>query len=158
MTLGALGVYLFKEDKREEEEEFADEYGIEYDVELQDVRNLMQELEEEVAEDPLVAKIEKPASGVYSGETAEDDAGDQSARTTLKFDENGHVTGKGVDGVDGRYKINTGRWSGKRVAWIEEYDEGFNVALRGQVMKDGSIRAMWASSRGIGGSVTLDAP
>lgn len=140
------------------EDDGAEDDGVDYAAELSETRALMRELEAEVAADPLVAAIERPADGTYTGETAEDDAGDQSASTTLTFDERGGVTGTGFDGVDGAYRIRTGRWSGKRVAWLEEYDEGFKVALRGQLLPDGSIRAMWASSLGIGGSVTLDAP
>lgn len=156
VTVAAAGAYLFDEYMRDDEQE--DEQEINYVEELQETRALMRTLKAEVDADPLVAAIEKPASGTYTGETAEDDAGDQSASTELTFDANGRVTGKGFDGVDGAYKIRQGNWSGKRVAWVEEYDEGFEVALRGQVLPNGSIRAMWASSRGIGGSVTLDAP
>ena len=57
---------------------------------------------------------------------------------------------------------------GVRVAWIESYQnppfcrefEGapFEVALRGQVRPDGIILAIWASSRGIGGTVELLPP
>ena len=156
VTLVAGAAYFhgyMREDRRDDE----DDWGIDYNAELRDTRTLMRELEMEVAADPLVAAIERPADGTYLGETAEDDAGDQSASTTLSFDTQGLVTGTGVDGVDGAYKVD-GRWSGTRVVWIEKYDEGFTVALRGQVLPDGSIRAMWASSRGIGGAVTLDAP
>lgn len=44
---------------------------------------------------------------------------------------------------------------GGRVAWIEEYDKGFEVALRGQIRADGTIRAMWASTVGVSGTVDL---
>ena len=60
------------------------------------------------------------------------------------------------------------RSPGARVAWIESYQnppfcrefEGapFEVALRGQVRPDGTILAIWASSRGIGGTVELLPP
>merc|ERR1719377_485585 len=146
------------------DEEYIDvadeEMGVDYDAELRETRALMRTLKSEIAEslqsDPLVAKIERPKDGTYTGETAEDDGEDQSASTTLRFDEHGDVKGKGFDGVDGAYRVD-GRWSGRRVAWIETYDDGFTVALRGQVLPNGSIRALWASSRGIGGAVTLDA-
>ena len=79
---------------------------------------------------------------------------------------------RAYDEVDGAYEINEGRWSahspGARVAWIESYQnppfcrefEGapFEVALRGQVRPDGIILAIWASSRGIGGTVELLPP
>ena len=57
-----------------------------------------------------------------------------------------------------------------RVAWVECYQnppqafcrefEGapFEVALRGQVRADGTILGLWASSRGISGSVELLPP
>lgn len=67
--------------------------------------------------------------------------------------------------MDGPYTIEDGVWSttagdegvqpGARVAWVEKYDLGFEVALRGQVRADGTIRAMWASSVGVSGSVEL---
>jgi len=103
-----------------------------------------------------------PLSGRYVGESAEDDDGDQPVSTHLTFDKDGRVTGYGFDDVDGPYLIKDGRWStregklgGGRVAWIEKYDDGFEVALRGQIRDDGVIRAMWASDRGVSGSVEL---
>lgn len=159
MAVAATGYYLYgTRDTSGSSEDSDEDYGVDYEAELEETSALMRELEAEVAADPLVAAIERPADGTYTGETAEDDAGDQSASTTLKFDAAGGVIGRGFDSVDGAYRIRTGRWSGKRVAWLEEYDEGFKVALRGQLLPDGSIRAMWASSLGIGGSVTLEAP
>lgn len=82
------------------------------------------------------------------------------------------ILGSGYDEVDGAYEINEGRWSarssGARVAWIESYQippfcrefkgAPFEVALRGQVRPDGTILAIWASSRGIGGTVELLPP
>jgi len=132
---------------------------IDFERELKDTRALVRELEAEfIATDSLVRAIDKPVDGRYSGETAEDDGGDQSVHTTLTFGRDGRVSGEGYDGVDGAYVIREGRWSQKRVAWVEEYDEGFSVALRGQVRPDGTIVALWASSVGVGGSVTLAAP
>lgn len=140
-----------------------DDDAIDYEAELRDTRALMVELEAEAAADPLVAAIERPPDGEYLGETAEDDAGDQTASATLRFGMDGALEGEGADGVDGAYTVR-GRWAGQRVAWLETYQprfdeaEGFTVALRGQILPDGSIRALWASSRGVGGSVTLEAP
>merc|ERR1719274_13218 len=115
--------------------------------------------EEHRTTDPLVAAIARPSDGRYEGRSAEDDDGDQSVVTHLTFLPNGTVKGWGEDGVDGRYVIKDGVWStggegiaGGRVAWIEKYDEGFEVALRGQIRADGAIRALWASSVGVGGS------
>merc|ERR1739848_416139 len=123
----------------------------------------MRELKEEhKSTDPLVAAIQMPLSGRYGGESAEDDDGDQAVSTHLVFDKDGCVTGHGYDDVDGPYLVKDGRWStrdgklgGGRVAWIEKYEDGFEVALRGQIRDDGVIRAMWASDRGISGSVEL---
>jgi len=133
-------------------------HAVEYHVELAETRKLMATLEAEVADDALIAAIECPADGIYTGETAEDDGTQQSAETALTFTTDGRVAGKGCDGEDGAYRIREGRWSAKRVAWIEEYEQGFKVALRGQLLPDGTIRAMWGSSRGIGGAVTLNPP
>merc|ERR1719274_381164 len=115
--------------------------------------------EEHRTTDPLVAAIARPSDGRYEGRSAEDDDGDQSVVTHLTFLPNGTVKGWGEDGVDGRYVIKDGVWStggegiaGGCVAWIEKYDEGFEVALRGQIRADGAIRALWASSVGVGGS------
>jgi len=134
-----------------------------YTNELTETRALIRELQaEHEGTDPLVAQIQMPLSGKYVGESAEDDDGDQPVSTHLTFDTDGHIEGWGLDEVDGLYVIKEGRWStreGKlgsgRVAWIEKYDDGFEVALRGQIRDDGVIRAMWASDRGVSGSVEL---
>jgi len=133
--------------------------------ELAETRALMTELKAEFKQtDPLVAAIQRPADGRYEGRSAEDDDGDQPVVTELTFLKDGTVQGWGADGVDGGYVVKDGVWStasgeggavGARVAWIEAYDEGFEVALRGQVRADGTIRAMWASSVGVSGSVEL---
>lgn len=135
------------------------ENGIDFSTELAQTRTLMGELKAELqASEPLARAIDQPIDGTYSGESAEDDDGDQDVSTTLTFGLDGSVTGEGYDGVDGAYRIREGQWSHKRVAWIEVYDEGFSVALRGQQRPDGTIVAMWASSRGVGGSVSLKRP
>lgn len=134
-----------------------------YERELADTRNLLIELQQEhEGTDPLVAAIQTPLSGSYVGTSAEDDDGDQSVATHLTFGKDGRVSGWGIDGVDGAYVIEEGRWAtraaklgGGRVAWIEKYDDGFEVALRGQIRDDGVIRALWASDRGVAGSVEL---
>ena len=139
------------------------EFSSDYTNELTETRELIQELYTEHKEtDPLVAQIQMPLSGKYVGESAEDDDGDQPVSTHLTFDKDGGIEGWGFDDVDGPYVIKEGRWStregklgGGRVAWIEKYDDGFEVALRGQIRDDGVIRAMWASDRGISGSVEL---
>lgn len=150
---------------------------IDYARELRETHDLMRTLEKELAavEDSLVAQIGRPANGRYTGESAEDDAGDQAVATNLRFGADGTIRGSGYDGVDGSYSIQKGRWAPTRasgasalssafpteparVAWIEEYEEGFSVALRGQVLPDGTIRALWASSVGVGGSVVLQPP
>ena len=95
--------------------------------------------------------------------------GDQGVMAHLSFKEDGTIEGWGEDAEDGRYAIEDGVWStpggdgdamplqtGGRVAWVEKYDRGFQVALRGQVLADGTIRAMWASTFGVAGSVDLE--
>jgi len=135
------------------------EMRINYGQELADTRSLMRTMEaDHAAADELVTAIERPVDGVYTGESAEDDAGDQAVRTTLTFVRDGTITGQGYDEADGAYQIREGRWSKNRVAWIEKYAQGFEVALRGQVRPDGTIVALWGSSRGIGGTVSLEAP
>merc|ERR1712224_96629 len=124
-----------------------------YEAELSDTHALMIELKAEHAKtDPLVSAIQRPRSGRYEGRSAEDDDGDQAVMTHLNFRKDGSVDGWGEDSADGRYIITDGVWSttngnemtqpGGRVAWIEKYDEGFEVALRGQVRPDGTILAL----------------
>jgi len=155
----AVAYHKVKEMMDEDEGDESGEGAIEFWVEHAETRNLMRELQAEITEaDPLAVVIDKPIDGRYSGESAEDDAGDQDVSTTLSFGRDGSIVGEGFDSADGAYTIREGRWSQKRVAWIEEYDEGFTVALRGQVRPDGTIVALWASSRNVGGSVSLMAP
>ena len=169
-----------EEEKEEEEEAAAAKI---YEAELALTRDLAKELKAEHAKtDPLVSEIQRPRSGRYDGRSAEDDDGDQGVVTHLHFHKEGTIGGWGHDQVDGRYVIQEGVWStsgsdeapcdphdgvpcvpvpvvatqpGARVAWIEKYDRGFEVALRGQVRADGTILALWASSVGVRGSVEL---
>lgn len=162
IAAGAYYLYDSFAHSSDEDDERDDGLGA-YVDELSETRALMRELAtEHEAADPLVAAIQMPVSGTYKGSSAEDDDGDQEVATNLRFSKDGTVSGSGVDGVDGRYTIKEGRWStqstklsGGRVAWIEVYDEGFEVALRGQIRDDGVIRALWASDRGVSGSVEL---
>lgn len=112
---------------------------------------------------------EVPASGEYWGASEESDEGDQAVRTTLRFARNGDITGRGVDGEDGAYRIMYGRWgvldggaddgagdAKPTVAWIEVYDQGFEVAVEGRYdAKTGQIRANFVSSRNIRGTFEL---
>jgi hypothetical protein len=169
VAVAGAGYYLYQKLNGDEDDgDFESPDGfISYSDELMRTTLMMDTLREEFGStDPLVSAIQVPASGKYTGESAEDDDGDQSVMTHLAFEKDGRIRGWGNDGVDGRYKIKQGRWSsaedgtgGARVAWIESYDDGFEVALRGQVRQsDGAILGMWASSRGVSGSVKLDAP
>lgn len=162
---GAYYVNYIMNNRDDEEEGASYDHNRMYNRELTGTRQLMRTLEAEFEQtDPLVSSIQAPDSGEYVGDSAEDDDGDQSVVTHLKFEKDGRISGWGQDGVDGRYAIKEGRWSsaekgtgGARVAWIESYDDGFEVALRGQVRKsDGAILGMWASSRGVSGSVKLE--
>jgi len=160
-----VGGAAYLADSIREEERLEEEDEDVYTEELAWTRALMRELQAQFqATDPLAARISAPFSGRYTGDSAEDDDGDQEVVTHLVFEDDGTVRGWGEDGVDGTYNITDGRWSpspdqtgGARVAWIETYDDGFEVALRGQVRKsDGALLGMWASSRGISGSVKLE--
>lgn len=103
-----------------------------------------------------------PLSGEYWGSSEESDEGDQAVRSTINFRADGTITGRGRDGVDGSYRISRGRWGvrdGERrpqVAWIETYDEGFEVAVQGTYEpRDGKIKARFTSSRGVSGTFVL---
>lgn len=161
LTVAGLAAYafgLFSMNEAIGDDEAEAGGGVDYARELRETRELMGELEAEHDIDPLAAAIERPVDGTYTGDSAEDDAGDQAVLTRLTFHRDGTISGDGNDGVDGAYEISTGRWSDNKVAWIEKYDEGFTVALRGQVRPDGTILALWASSRGVGGTVELQRP
>jgi len=123
---------------------------------------------EEEHED-LLAKLKAsgdataPPSGEYWGKSEESDEGDQAVRSTISFRSDGTVTGRGKDGVDGAYRITRGRWGvrdngGKptEVAWIEVYDEGFSVAVKGKYHpRSGTLKARFTSSRGVRGTFEL---
>jgi len=105
-----------------------------------------------------------PASGEYWGSSEESDEGDQAVRSTITFGKDGSITGRGIDGADGAYRIKKGRWgkldkdanSQMTVAWIEEYDEGFRVVVKGRYnASDGKVSARFTSSRGVGGTFAL---
>lgn len=174
LTIAGLGAYYLCETRDEGRDDDMERKEV-YERELAGTRSLMKELKAEYAKtDPLVSAIQRPQSGRYEGRSAEDDDGDQGVVTHLTFRDDGTIDGWGVDAVDGGYVIKEGVWSingqiptpadhgqiptpgiGGRVAWVEKYDEGFEVALRGQVRADGTIRAMWASTIGVSGSVDL---
>ena len=110
------------------------------------------------------ARPTPPPSGEYWGSSEESDEGDQAVRSTLRFGAGGKVTGRGTDGVDGAYRITQGAWGGRaagaasgvELGWIEEYDEGFRVAVRGRYdAADGTIKARFTSSRGVSGTFVL---
>ena len=123
-----------------------------YAQELADVKSLMRTLEKDF--DASRAPVQRPVSGQYCGDSAEDDQGDQAVVSNLKFGADGSVTGDGIDGVDGAYTLS-GRWSGDRCAWIERYRDGFEVAVTGTVERSGNIFILFCSSRGISGSADL---
>ena len=123
-----------------------------YAQELADVKSLMRTLEKDF--DASKATVQRPVSGQYCGDSAEDDKGDQAVVSNLRFCVDGSITGDGVDGVDGSYTL-AGRWSGDRCAWIERYGDGFEVAVTGTVERSGGIFILFCSSRGISGSADL---
>ena len=123
-----------------------------YAQELADVKSLMRTLEKDF--DASKAPVQRPVSGQYCGDSAEDDKGDQAVVSNLKFGVDGSITGDGVDGIDGTYTL-AGRWAGDRCAWIERYRDGFEVAVTGTVERSGDIFILFCSSRGISGSADL---
>lgn len=100
-------------------------------------------------------------SGVYWGGSEESDEGDQAIRVTLRLQADGRITGRGRDGVDGAYKITSGRWVARgdrsiEMRWLETYDEGFTAICKGSLdLKSGKIDARFESSRDVGGSFAL---
>merc|ERR1719152_866446 len=143
-TLLGGAYYLYNSWKGEDEWDEVDDDVIWYAAEEAETRGLMKELVAEFDQiDPLVAAIRTPTSTRYVGRSAEDDDGDQDIVTELTFNK------------DGRWSSTGDELGGARVAWIEEYAEGFEVALRGQIRADGTIMGMWASDRGVSGSVEL---
>jgi len=120
-----------------------------------------EELNRELKEAGRTPKESQPLSGEYWGSSEESDDGDQAVRSTLNFAEDGRIKGRGIDGVDGAYRITDGRWGvlkgGKvTVTWIEVYDEGFRVAVSGSYnVRDGKIRGRFTSSRGVRGRFDL---
>lgn len=157
-----VGGYLLKTYlDYEHEGEGEGEGEVSFQDELKATRELISELTNELRSSPesaRIAAIYKPVDGVYRGETAEDDGGDQGVMTELRFNVDGTIEGTGDDADDGPYVIREGSWSAKRVAWIEEYNKGFQVALRGQVRPDGTVLGLWAASTGVAGSVELRPP
>ena len=123
-----------------------------YAQELADVKALMRTLEKDF--DAGRAAVQRPVSGQYCGDSAEDDKGDQAVVSNLSFGVDGSITGDGVDGTDGTYTL-AGRWAGDRCAWIERYGDGFEVAVTGTVERSGGIFILFCSSRGISGSADL---
>ena len=123
-----------------------------YAQELADVKSLMRTLEKDF--DASRAPVQRPVSGQYTGDSNEDDQGDQAVVSNLKFGVDGSITGDGIDGVDGAYTLS-GRWAGDRCAWIERYRDGFEVAVTGTVERSGDIFILFCSSRGICGSADL---
>ena len=104
--------------------------------------------------DASKAAVQRPVSGQYTGDSAEDDQGNQAVVSNLKFGVDGSITGDGIDGVDGAYTL-AGRWAGDRCAWVERYCDGFEVAVTGTVEKSGDIFILFCPSRGISGSADL---
>jgi len=98
-----------------------------------------------------------PRSGIYLGRAREitvvDEGGEvittkflnkvgvkkeieQDSRADLAFLEDGTVTGKGFDYIDGPFTIQAGKWRGSKVRWSEEYEDGFSTMVRGTIQMD----------------------
>ena len=108
-----------------------------------------------IFEDELfVTEGAPPKSGRFVGETMESDGSIQIVRANLQFANKGKISGSGADSVDGSYRVQ-GAWKGSRVRWVESYNEGFSVTVRGDVKEDGTIDCRFRSSRGIQGRFKL---
>jgi len=123
--------------------------------ELQDELKLAQKGKEPTAGAP-------PASGEFWGSSDESDEGDQAVRSTIRFHSDGRLTGRGMDGSDGAYRITKGRWgvldgeSKPTLSWVEVYDEGFEAAIEARYeASTGKIHGRFTSSRGVRGSFDL---
>lgn len=118
---------------------------------------------DEVRRVDVQAQPAQPLSGEFWGASDESDDGDQAVRSTLNFKRDGSITGRGVDGVDGSYRITRGRWGALRdqtdvatVTWTEVYDEGFEVVVKGRYDESTArIEAAFTSSRGVRGTFEL---
>jgi len=148
----------FESERRDVWEDDREEYYTLYE-ELATTSNV---LEEDARRSPESRQIQAPISGEYWGASDESDEGDQSVRTHLKFNADGTISGHGKDGVDGAYRITSGRWgvnlSKKKptVAWIEVYDQGFEVVVSGRYdPRTGKIEASFTSSRRVRGEFEL---
>lgn len=133
---------------------------------LPDGKSVWESAEEE--HEDLLAQLDAdgeataPPSGEYWGKSEERDEGDQAVRSTINFLPNGIIEGRGKDGVDGAYRITRGRWGIRgdheptEIAWIEVYDEGFSVVVKGKYdARSGTIKAHFASSRSVRGKFEL---
>jgi len=129
---------------------------------LEELKETSDELKNDARLPAESRQIQRPVSGEYWGASEENDEGDQSVRTTLKFSSDGKISGRGKDGVDGAYRITYGRWGVNKskktptVAWVEKYDQGFKVVVSGTYNpQTGKIKASFTSSRNVRGSFEL---
>jgi len=134
----------------------------EYDELLTELAATSGELKEDARRPSDEREIQAPISGEYWGASDESDDGDQAVRTTLKFGANGKISGRGIDGVDGAYRITSGRWGVNlskqkpTVTWIERYDAGFSVVVAGEYNPaTGKIKASFTSSRNVKGNFEI---
>lgn len=134
----------------------------EYDELFAELAATSGELKEDAHRPSEEREIQVPVSGEYWGASEETDDGDQAVRTTLKFGVDGKISGRGIDGVDGAYRITSGRWgvnlSKKKptVTWIERYDAGFTVVVAGEYNPvTGKIKASFTSSRDVKGNFEI---
>ena len=71
------------------------------------------------------------------------------------------VEGRGNDSADGAYKITKGAWGVAEqgditIAWVEKYDQGFEVLVEGVYdARGGKIKAAFYSSRSVSGKFEL---
>lgn len=131
-----------------------------YEEEMERSEEMMEERSESPSSEPSSAEVGR-LGGEFWGGSEESDEGDQAIRVTLRFDPDGRITGRGRDGADGSYQITSGHWEALadgnlRLAWFEEYDEGFGVVCMGEYdATSAKINARFASSRGVSGTFEL---
>lgn len=111
-------------------------------------------------------------SGEYRGTSSESESANQALSTTLTFNEDGTISGRGFDSDDGWYEVVDGRWipskddSMATVFWTENYGSrgGFEVLVEGTAnlrpMQQGRssvtrIKARFISSKGVTGKFGL---
>jgi len=112
-----------------------------------------------MAEDIPGGSLQPPASGFYSGSSAESDGAEQAVFCELQFAPDGTLRGKGDDSDDGVYTIE-GCWSNNYVKWKETYANGpngrFVTTVRGLFKsEEKTLDCRFVSNKGVRGNFLL---